>query len=221
MAKKSRINHGFTLVEAVIGMMLISGLLIMFYKAFTYIGAQRARGSVDLQEMQGARYAINYLRRDFRCAAPVIPKTATVAQKKKALHMPIVEAKLFAKGDTTVPILVSDSEIHFFRHLYNTPELSSVIAIEEINYRIDSARKCLVRSGAGKEQVFPDIREAKFELYSHPLKSEIPMLLVTLIIDADLKDAGAGRNFLELTTTISSAIANQNINNPYWYINYD
>ncbi|HMM61455.1 MAG TPA: prepilin-type N-terminal cleavage/methylation domain-containing protein, partial [Candidatus Rifleibacterium sp.] len=79
---------GFTLVEAMIGMMLVSALLTMSYKVFSYITMQRSRGSVDLQELQGARHAINYLRRDFRCAAPVIAKDATLAQKINALRNP-------------------------------------------------------------------------------------------------------------------------------------
>jgi len=212
---------GFTLVETVIGALLISCLLAMSFNVFSYINSQRTRGSVDLQELQGARLTINSLRRDFRCAAPFIPKTATLAQKMQARCMPVVETKSFVKGNATVPILISASEIHLFRQLYATPELTTTPATEEINYHMDGARKCLVRSSAGKEQVFSDIRGATFELYAHPLKPEIPMLLVTLVIDADTKKTGQGQNFLELTTTISSSVANQNINNPYWHRNYD
>ncbi len=215
----NRPSRGFTLVEAMIGMMLVSALLTMSYKVFTYINMQRSRGSVDLQELQGARHAINYLRRDFRCAAPVFADAATIEQKKKAMRNPVVEAKVFNKTGNTVPVVIADSEIHFFRHLYDTPETAGTPKVEEVNYHMDGARKCLVRSAAGKESVFSDIRGVRFELYAHPLKPEIPMLLVTLIIDADLKDKGGGRNFFELTTTISSAVANQNINNPYWHIN--
>lgn len=219
-----RIQNGrqaFTLVEAMIGVMLISGLLTMSFKVFSYINTQRSRGSVDLQELQGARHAINYLRRDFRCAAPLIAESATLEQKKKALRMPVVEEKSFIKGSEAIPVVIAESEIHFFRHMYDTPETSSRPKTEEVNYFIDSARKCLVRSGAGVEKVFSDIRGARFELYAHPLKPEVPMLLVTLIIDADTKDKGAGRNFFELTTTISSAVANQSINNPWWHISQD
>lgn len=208
---------GFTLVEAMIGMMLVSALMTMSYKVFSYITLQRSRGSVDLQELQGARHAINYLRRDFRCAAPVLSDAATLEQKMKAMRNPVVEKKIFIKGGNTVPIIVSDSEIHFFRQLYDTPESVEKPKVEEVNYHMDGARKCLVRSAAGKERVFSDIRGAKFELYAHPLKPQIPMLLVKLIIDADLKDKGGGRNFFEMTTTISSAVANQNINNPFWH----
>jgi len=208
---------GFTLVEAMIGMMLVSALLTMSYKVFSYITMQRSRGSVDLQELQGARTAINYLRRDFRCAAPVIAKDATLAQKINAIRNPVIQKKAFNKDANSVPVLVSDGEIHFFRHLYDTPETSGVPKVGEVNYTMDTKRKCLVRTEAGNEKIFSDIRGARFELYGHPLKPEIPMLLVTLTIDADPKDSGGGRNYFELTTTISSAIANQNLNNPYWH----
>ncbi|HNX77301.1 MAG TPA: prepilin-type N-terminal cleavage/methylation domain-containing protein [Candidatus Rifleibacterium sp.] len=219
MADNPQKRRGFTLVEAMIGMMLASALITMSYKVFTYINMQRSRGSVDLQELQGARHAINYLRRDFRCAAPVFSNSASLGQIKIAMRNPVVNDKDFNKSGNTVPIVVYENEVHFFRHLYNTPETASKPAVEEVIYQMDGARKCLVRSAAGLEKVFPDIRGARFELYAHPLKPEIPMLLVTLIIDADLKDQGGGRNFFELTTTVSSAVANQNINNPYWNIN--
>ncbi len=211
-------RHGFTLVEAMIGMMLVSALLTMSYKVFSYITMQRSRGSVDLQELQGARHAINYLRRDFRCAAPVFSDAATLEQKKKAIRNPVVEAKTFKKNENTVPIVVSDSEIHFFRHLYDTPESADNPKVEEVNYHMDIARKCLVRSAAGVEKVFSDIRGAKFELYGHPLKPEVPMLLVTLTINADPNNKSGGSTSFEMTTTISSAVANQNLNNPYWHI---
>lgn len=219
-ARKTKDLAGFTLVETLIGVLLVSLLLTVTFKVFSFINTQRSRGSVDLQELQGARYAINYLRRDFRCAAPLIPRTATLAQKKNAVRMPAIEAKSFVKSDETVPILISDSEIHFFRQLYTTPDLTTTPATEEIIYHIDRDRKCLVRLSAGKEQAFPEIKGARFELYGHPLKPEIPMLLVTLVIDADTKESGTNRNFLELTTTISSSVANQNINNPSWNRSY-
>ncbi len=216
LAQKRRCS-GFTLVEAMIGMMLVSALMTMSYKVFSYITMQRSRGSVDLQELQGARTAINYLRRDFRCAAPVIAKDATLIDKINAIRKPVIEKKTFNKNANSVPVLISDGEIHFFRHLYDTPETSGVPKVGEVNYTMDEKRKCLVRTEAGNEKIFSDIRGARFELYGHPLKSEIPMLLVTLTIDADPKDSGGGRNYFELTTTISSAVANQNLNNPYWH----
>ncbi|EKD81985.1 MAG: hypothetical protein ACD_39C01534G0001, partial [uncultured bacterium] len=57
---RSNKRTGFTLVEAVVGIALATALLVTSYKVFTYIGKQRSRGSVDLQELQGARYAINF-----------------------------------------------------------------------------------------------------------------------------------------------------------------
>lgn len=210
---------GFTLVETMIGLVLLAGLFLIAYKVFSFISNQRSRGSVDLQELQGARHAINYLRRDFRCAAPRIPGSATLAQKRKAMQKPAVETGAFA-DDGTTPILVSGSEIHFFRQMFGTPDASPSPSMEEVNYRIDPARKCLVRSSAGRELVFPEIKGAQFELYGHPLNPDVPMLLVKLVIDADPKKTVDGRNTLELTSTLSSPVANQNINNPHWNRTY-
>ncbi|PKL47810.1 MAG: hypothetical protein CVV42_11755 [Candidatus Riflebacteria bacterium HGW-Riflebacteria-2] len=215
-------QRGFTLVEAVIGVALATLLMFSAYQVFSYVSKQRSRGDVDLQELQGARYAINFLRRDFRSASPQIADTATLAQKRAALRMPVVEANAFSIGNEAVPVIISDGEIHFFKHLYNTPEGSSQPATEQVNYRIDTARKCLVRSVAGVETVFKDIKGAKFELYAHPLSSALPMLLVTLRINADPKNEKTGEHkFFEMTTTISSAITSPFINNPYWHIAQD
>jgi type II secretory pathway component PulJ len=215
-------QRGFTLVEAVIGVVLATMLIISAYQVFTYISRQRSRGDVDLQELQGARHAINYLRRDFRSATPQIADSATLAQKRKALRMPIVEASSFSIGNEAVPVLISDGEIHFFKHLYDTPDGVTRPATEQVNYRIDSAHKCLVRSVAGVDTVFKDIKDARFELYAHPLNPALPMLLVTLRINADQKNDKTGEfKFFEMTTTISSAVTSPFINNPNWHIAQD
>jgi Tfp pilus assembly protein FimT len=218
MTVKSRKHHGVTFVEAMIGLMIASLLMLTSYKVFSYIISQRNKGTVDLQELQGARSAINFLRRDFRCAAPLINSSARLEQRKKATRVPIIESAGINKDDETVPIVISESEIHFFRHVFTTSLSSVTPETEQINYRIDPARKCLVRSAAGEEKIFNDIKDVRFELYAHPLKTDIPMLMVTMRIDADPDEKAAGRNYFELTTTISSAIANQNVNNPFWNI---
>ncbi|HEY9071171.1 MAG TPA: hypothetical protein VIV61_13015 [Candidatus Ozemobacteraceae bacterium] len=209
-------KRGVTLVELAIGVILVAALLGITYKVFSYITNARKRGSVDLQELQGARFAINHLRRDFRCATPFIPKSATLAQKAKAFEMPIVDAKAYTKGDVTVPVLVSPAELHFHRQVYDTPDLTTSPVLEEVNYHIDEARKCLIRTTAGRELAFPGIRNVKFELYGHPLNPETPMLLVTLVVDADADKKGPGTPDLEITTTLSSAVINQNLHYRSW-----
>ncbi|RCK81552.1 MAG: hypothetical protein OZSIB_0686 [Candidatus Ozemobacter sibiricus] len=213
----ARPHRGFTLVEAVIGMMLAATLLAICYRIFTHINRQRALGSVDLQELQGARFAINHLRRDFRSAVPRIARTASLAQKERAVRNPAVEARSYNRSPDVVPIVVAEGEIHFFRQVFDTPETTASPILEEVNYRIDPTRKCLVRTSAGKEQVFPTIRGARFELYGHPLAAEIPMLLVTLVIEATNKEGAGTTEMLEMTTTISSTVAAQNINQPSWH----
>ncbi len=215
-------HSGFTLIEAVVGVVLAAALMMGTYSVFSYVSKQRSRGVVDLQELQGARYAINYLRRDFRSATPQIADSATLAQKRKALRMPVVESHSFTIGNKAVPIIIDKAEIHFFKHIYDTPEASTAAKTEQVNYRIDKAHKCLVRSVAGTDVIFKDVKDVKFELYAHPLTPEVPMLLVTLKINADKKNEKTGdHEFFELTTTISSAITSPFTNNPYWHIAQD
>ncbi|KAF1083263.1 MAG: hypothetical protein GQF41_0041 [Candidatus Rifleibacterium amylolyticum] len=228
MTERGHSQRGFTLVEAVIGVVLAAMLMISAYQVFSYISRQRSRGDVDLQELQGARHAINYLRRDFRSATPQIADTATLSQKRKALRMPIVEASSFSIGNEAVPVLISDGEIHFFKHVYDTPDGAAKALTEQVNYSIYSYREnnqdktCLMRSVAGQNIMFKDVKDARFELYAHPLNPALPMLLVTLRINADQKDDKTGDyKFFEMTTTISSAITSPFINNPYWHIAQD
>ncbi|HOY68947.1 MAG TPA: hypothetical protein PLP29_18875 [Candidatus Ozemobacteraceae bacterium] len=213
--RHGRRARGVTLVELAIGVVLVAALLGVTYKVFSYITNARKRGSVDLQELQGARFAINHLRRDFRCATPFIPKSATLTQKAKAFEMPIVDAKTFTKGDSTIPVLVSPAELHFHRQMYDTPDLTTSPVLEEVNYHIDEARNCLIRTTAGRELAFPGIRNVKFELYGHPLDPGVPMLLVTLTVDAD-PSKGAKTPDLEITSTLSSSVINQNIHQRSW-----
>lgn len=211
-----RSKSGFTLVEIIIVALLALSLIIMSFKVFSFIQHQRTRGSVDLQELQGARLAINYLRRDLRGAVPKIAATATLEQKRKALQMPMVKAEKFDKSSGNVPIVVADEEIHFFKYVFKST--SVLPELEEVNYFIDKKRKCLVRAGAGAEKVFPDIKGAKFELYAHPLKKEMPLLRVNLLIGTKKGEQISAEN-MEITTTISSAIISQNLNNTYWHAN--
>jgi type II secretory pathway component PulJ len=219
--RNSNSRCGFTFIEVAMGTLLISLLLTMSYKILSSITNQRNRGSVDIQELQGARRVINYLRRDFRCAVPNIPSSLTIEQKKKARRMPIIQEKFFKKGSEAVPILIGDSEIHFFRQLYTTSELTLLPATEEVHYRFDETHKCLVRSTPGSEIRFPHLKGIKFELYAHPLTPSMPMILVTLKIDDDSQNQIGSHTIFEMTTTISSAITNQNLNNPYWHSNSD
>ncbi len=214
--KLRQCEAGFTLVEAVIGFLIITLLSASAYKVFSFVLAQRNRGSVDLEELQGARTAINYLRRDFRCAAPLINEDATMTQRKKSLKIPVIEADSFDRSRKVTPIVVSGEEIHFFKHNFATLIRSEKPKTEQINYRIDKARGCLVRTGAGSEKVFKDIKAIKFELYSHPLFKETPMLLVTMKVDANKGDRKDQKHFFEISTTISSSMANHNINYEFW-----
>lgn len=212
---------GFTLVEAIIGFLIVSLLGGAAYKVFSYIVIQRNRGSVDLEELQGARAAINYLRRDFRCASPLIAPDATLNQRKTARKLPVSESKNFNSKQNFVPIVISDKEIHFYKQTYDTPLLSLKPNSEQINYRIDKARHCLVRTEVGKEKFFDDIVDVKFELYSHPLKKETPMLLISMKIDAGKGGRDNQNRFFELTTTISSSISNHNLNHEFWNFHGD
>lgn len=209
-------NRGFTLAETIIGMLVISLLMLVTYRVFSYIISQRNRGTVDIQELQGARNAINHLRRDFRGAAPVISSSATLTQRKVARKLPVVKFENFSSNIGYTPVMVSNSELHFFKNSYKTPSDKPKANREQINYRIDTKRKCLIRTCNGVETAFADIREAKFELYSHPVHASVPMLLVSLVIDAESSKNTGARSFFELTTTISSSLTSPGINYPTW-----
>ncbi len=219
--KPRTFRNGFTLIEALIGFLIVSLLGGAAYKVFSYIVIQRNRGSVDLEELQGARTAINFLRRDFRCATTLIDDNATLTQRKKARKLPVSESKNFDKKQNFVPIVVSDSEIHFFKQTYETPLLAVKPTTEQVNYRIDKARNCLVRTEVGTEKIFADIKDVRFELYSHPLDQQTPMLLVTMKIDAGKGGHDNQNRFFELTTSLCSSVSNHNLNYEFWNFHGD
>ena len=56
--KPRTFRNGFTLIEALIGFLIVSLLGGAAYKVFSYIVIQRNRGSVDLEELQGDRKSV-------------------------------------------------------------------------------------------------------------------------------------------------------------------
>ena len=210
------LKKGFSLVELMVVLVISSILATTAYKIFSFTIYSRNRNSVELQELQGARTAINYLRRDIRCAAPFVPKSSSIKQRRKSVQEPIMNASYFPQKAAVIPILVSESEVHFFKYNYGSKSLTQQIEMEEVNYRFDKKRKCLVRTCAKKEKTFKDIKAARFELYTHPLGNNTPMLLVTLEIKSGGNlESSSDKSFI-LSTTICSAITNQNINYLNW-----
>ncbi|MDD3002112.1 MAG: hypothetical protein PHF29_10195, partial [Candidatus Riflebacteria bacterium] len=72
-------KRAFTLVEISISIVIAIGVFFSVYRFLSNTRQQYMYGTVNLQNLQEARLAINSLRRDFSCACPKIkyPPTAT------------------------------------------------------------------------------------------------------------------------------------------------
>ena len=69
------------------------------------------------------------------------------------------------------------------------------------------------RRGADGEKLFKGMENIKFDVYYHPLREDVPMLLVSMIIKT--KESNETKE-LPLNTTICSSIVNKDLVNLDW-----
>ncbi|HAE38832.1 MAG TPA: hypothetical protein DCG57_09365, partial [Candidatus Riflebacteria bacterium] len=65
-------KRGFTFVETAMSVGIALVVFLMIYRFMSSTRQHYMYGTVNLQNLQEARMAINYLRRDFSCATPYI-----------------------------------------------------------------------------------------------------------------------------------------------------
>lgn len=207
-------RYGVTLVEIMIGTVLVVMLIAASIGMIRFVGRHQAVGTSDLRELQDARLAISHLRRDFRSATSNAEQNVPLLKQRKLHRNPLAQAGTWQAETGITPIIVDSSSIQFFKHSFDTDITHTKPELQQIMYHIDSTRKCLIRSGPGFETAFTSIINADFRIYGHPLNKEIPVLLVKFDIMAE--DLESHEN-MEFVTTISSSVISQKINNLSWH----
>ncbi len=203
---------GFTLVESIIAIAMASALIILVMKLSSVIRGDVVKGTVDLQNLQDARLVINSLRRDFTCAMPYYDPSDKQEDIDLVRNNPILYTETYNDSSKkSKPIIVHKYHLNFVKPVYNS---SGDLTLEEIYYVFDAASKTLIRhSSLNGDKSFKGMDLIEFGLYYHPLETDTPMLLVSMIIRTT--EAGETKT-LPLTTSMCSSIVNKDIVNLDW-----
>ena len=212
MFKRRNRIKGFTLVESIIAIGMAVGLIILVTRISSVIRGDVAKGTVDLQNLQDARLVINSLRRDFTCAMPYYDFSDNQQDIDLVRNNPVLYAETYNDSSKkSKPIIIYKYHLNFVKPVYDT---AGNLTREEIYYVFDGSTKTLIRhSSLSGDKHFKGMDSIEFGLYYHPLKADIPMLLVSMIIRTT---EGGETKTLPLTTTICSSIVNKDIVNLDW-----
>ncbi|GAB4270117.1 MAG: hypothetical protein Kow0029_06660 [Candidatus Rifleibacteriota bacterium] len=212
------IKKGFTFIELTVsvGIALVAFLLI--YRFLSSTRHHYLYGTVNLQNLQEARLAINYLRRDFSCACPRIedPDTGGYVNLQNARRQ-IFSTSSVSSIPSSDLIYVDDHTMKFYKYAFQSPDESP--RVEEVIYEFDGSAKTLVRRGQdGKTQKFTGIEDVEFKVYVHQVNNRVPILWVRLKIHEGENLYGSENigNALELTASISSPFLTSSLNNKFW-----
>ncbi|HOY67253.1 MAG TPA: hypothetical protein PLP29_10200 [Candidatus Ozemobacteraceae bacterium] len=211
----------FTLVEMIASMAVAFFIFLLIYKLLAGVRSHYMYGTVNLQNLQDARLAINYLRRDFASACPRF-KSVTGASDGY-LYVNRLRKNIFKDppawdpryGD---PIQVTPNGVAFFRFEFDAGARPNV---EQVQYQFDAATKTLKRKYRGAERVFRGFETVEFRVYTHMVNPGVPLLWVRLLIHEGQQMYGSTNigKPLELTTTISSNFVSSSLNHLTW--NYE
>ncbi|MGM0600464.1 MAG: PulJ/GspJ family protein [Candidatus Rifleibacteriota bacterium] len=211
-------KKAFTLVELVIAVGIALVAFLMIYRFLSSTRHHYMYGTVNLQNFQQGRLAINYLRRDFSCACPKLedPDVLGYTDFQKARKQIFLTSSWSSPGGDGL-IQVMPQGLLFYRFIYNSPNAKPVVAM--IKYEFDNSSKTLIRTGTdGKKQKFTGIENVNFKVYTHQLNNRVPVLWVKLLIHEGENIYGRDSigKALELTSSITSPFINSSVNNKYW-----
>ncbi len=209
-------KRAVTIAELAVGLLLISLLVGAISNVIRHVRAMFMRGTVDLQNLQEGRLAINYLRRDFSCACPRFSASDDSTMLEKTRRLPILPGNDSIDGKKTASIQIGDNGIQFYRFSFETTDLDPLPTIELVKYSYDPGNRILTRTSPSRMVEFKGIKGISFRVYSHETNPKIPMLWVKL----EIQDEEAGKDLgkpLEITTSLSSSFLESEVNYPYWY----
>jgi prepilin-type N-terminal cleavage/methylation domain-containing protein len=211
-------KKAFTLLELIIAVSIALVAFLMIYKFLSGTRHHYMYGTVNLQNFQQGRLAINYLRRDFSCASPRLENPDDIGYtdfQKTRKQIFLTPSWSSDGGDGLIQIMPHG--LLFHRLMYNSVNENPVVAM--VKYEFDASSKTLIRTGAdGKKQKFTGIENVNFKVYTHQLNNRVPVLWVKLLIHEGDNTHGKDSigKALELTSSITSPFINSSVNNKYW-----
>jgi len=214
---------GFTMIELLVTLSISVFIFTMVTKFLSGTRFQFMQGTVNLQNLQDARIAINYLRRDFSSACIYFGSTRTAnsykevrALQKRAFSKPGVDPTSLTEKLVTIK---SPDQISFFRFDFDSPKEEPVV--ERIMYRFDKTAKTLTRHSPERNIEFKGFEDVEFRLYCHSINPDVPLLWARFLIHEGENIYGTSNigKPLELATSISSPFLTSNLQNLPW--NYE
>ncbi len=212
-------RKAITFVEIMICLVIASMVFGVIYGFMSYTSKNYMFGVVNLQNLQDARLAINYLRRDFAAACPRFDDPEK-DKKNGYINLQKIRKQLFLTNGSIKGgdlIQVSPNKLSFHKFVYGSSDKNP--RVEPITYQFDKSSQTLTRISRTKgTKVFSGIEDVNFALYFHKINPDIPLLWVKLRIHEANKMYGNKEigKALELTTTISSAFINSSQKTKYW-----
>ena len=178
-------------------------------------------GVVNLQNLQDARLAINYLRRDFSSSCPKFEAPSDDIQNGY-IDLQKARKQLFITKNSNEQIKGELIQIHdhgLFFHKYIYDSHGENPKVETVSYQFDKNSNSLVRTSDTKgRKVFSGFEDVHFSLYTHEMNPNVPLLWVKFRVHESENMYGSKKigQALELTTTISSSFISSSQNNKYW-----
>jgi type II secretory pathway component PulJ len=214
-------KRGFTFVEMAMSVGIALVVFLMIYRFMSGTRQHYMYGTVNLQNLQEARMAINYLRRDFSCATPYVAGQGQVAWEtmQKARNFVFETPNWVATAGVNLIKCDSDS-ISIPKFAFGSPDESP--RIEYITYTCEPgnilSRKLVDADGnLKKEVVFSGMERVEFKLYTHQLNPSVPVLWVKLLVhDKSTYNSDEIGKALEVTASISSPFITSLVNNRNW-----
>lgn len=220
MFKQRAEQRGFTFVEMA---MSVGIALIVFLMVYRFMSSTRQHymyGTVNLQNLQEARMAINYLRRDFSCATPYIGGQGQVnfPDMQKARNF-IFETSGWAPINAVNLIKLDSDSISIPKFAFDSPDEEP--RIEYVTYTYEPgnilSRKLVDATGVMKHEIkFSGIENVEFKMYTHQLNANVPVLWVRLLVLDKTYGTGEIGKALEVTASISSPFITSLVNNRNW-----
>ncbi len=219
--KKSNNRKAISFVELMICVIVSALVLKIVFDFMSNTRSNYMYGVVNLQNLQDARLAINYLRSDFATACPMFidPKEDS---KNGYVNLQKARKQLFVTSNSDNSIKGELIQIHehglmFHKFVYGS--FGENPKIESVTYQYDKTSQTLTRTSDTKgTKVFSGIDEVKFALYTHEINPEVPLLWVKISVHESANMYGSKNigNAVELTTSISSSFISSSLNNKYW-----
>lgn len=210
---------GFTMIEMIVSLAIAMLAFLMIYRFMSGTRHHFMYGTVNLQNLQEARLAINYLRRDFSSACPKLEDSMVTGNEEtqRILKHTFVTPSWPEPGPKGL-MQVMPTLLSFYKFEFD-PAGGAKPKVQNIKYEFESSENALIRySEDGRTVKFTGFESVEFGIYTHQLNPSVPILWAKFRIHEGKNIYGSENigSALELTTSVSSPFITSYANNKSW-----